>query len=492
MSMKCWPSSRNCRASSMRRFTEIIRILRPPDRGAADRPGETRLSERTAGSLAGTVPRLLARPPGPVAGRTRRNQRPSREPAPPPPPAAAIPGWPFAPTWSLTIPLPAGSPVIVEISPTYKNLFGTIEHEVNLFGRVSTDFTHIKPGSLLRASGGYLVLDLEDALTEPLVWKQLKRALKSGQLLTEVYDPLALLSTMTLKPQPIPIDTKVVALGSPELYYLLYQLDEDFRELFKIRADFGPETGAASKRMRHTPASSPGRSVPRNSCRFDAPAVAEIIRFGVREAAHQDKLSVEFGAVADIVREAGHWARREGAAVVGAGHVRRTLQEQIYRSERLAEKIRELIAEGTLRLSVTGSRVGQINGLADPGPGRLPFLPAEPGHRHRGRWPGGAGQHQRESDLSGGIHDKGVFILEGYLRSQYARRHPLALSASIAFEQSYGWIEGDSASAAELFCLLSADQRCSASPGRGRYRLGEPARRGAGGGRRQREDRRFF
>jgi predicted ATP-dependent protease len=257
-----------------------------------------------------------------------------------------------------------GAPVVVEISPNYKNLFGTIEHDVNLFGRLSTDFTRIKPGSLLRASGGYLVLDLGDAVTEPLVWKQLKRTIQSGQLLTDVYEPFTLLTAGALKPQPIPIDTKLVVLGSPQLYYLLQFLDEDFRELFKVRADFGPDM-PRDRDGHGAYAAFVARQVRAEELLpFDAGAVVEVIRSGARAAGDRGKLSVEFGALADLVREASHWARSAGAAVVGAAHVRQARDERVYRSDRLADRIRELIGEGTLRVSLDGRRVGQVNGLA--------------------------------------------------------------------------------------------------------------------------------
>lgn len=349
-----------------------------------------------------------------------------------------------------------GAPVVVEISPTYKNLFGTIEHDVNLFGRLSTNFTRIKPGSLLRASGGYLVFDLEDALSEPFVWKQLKRTLKSSRLLTDVYEPLGLLATTALKPEPIPIDTKVVVLGSAELYYWLQFLDDDFRELFKVRADFGPEAPRDQQGhlayARFIARQARGEGLPP----FDSGAVAELIRFGAREAAHQQKLSVDFAALADVVRESAHWARAAGATIVSAEHVQQAMHERVYRSDRIAAKIRELIEEGTLRISVTGAKGGQINGLSVWDLGDYRF-----GRPSRVTASVGVGQEglvniERESDLSGSTHDKGVLILEGYLRNRYARQHPLALSASLTFEQSYGWIEGDSASAAELYSLLSA------------------------------------
>jgi predicted ATP-dependent protease len=357
-----------------------------------------------------------------------------------------------------------GAPVVVEISPSYKNLFGTIEHDVNLFGRVSTNFMRIKPGSLLRANGGYLLFDLEDALSELLVWRQLKRTLKSGKLLTDVYEPLALLATAALKPEPIPISTKVIVIGSPDLYYLLQFYDDDFRELFKVRADFGPETQRNADMCRSYARFVAKQVRAEELLPFDAAAVAEVIRFGAREVAQQDKLSMELGIVADIIREAAHWARATGATQVGADHVRQTLDERVYRSDRIAAKVRELIAEGTLRISIAGRRVGQVNGLSVWDLGDYRF-----GRPSRVTATVGIGQEglvniERECDLSGSTHNKGVLILEGYLRGRYARRHPLALSASLAFEQSYGWVEGDSASSAELYCLLRACFRSRLTP----------------------------
>ena len=349
-----------------------------------------------------------------------------------------------------------GAPVVVEISPTYKNLFGTIEHDVNIFGRVAADFTRIKPGSLLRANGGYLIFDIEDALSEPLVWPQLKRALKSDQFLTDLYEPFSLLATTALKPEPIPIDTKVVVLGSANVHYVLQFYDNDFRDLFKVRADFGPEAPRDAQGHRAY-ARFVAKVVKEEKLPpFDAGAVAEVIRYGAKEVANRDKVSVELGAVADVIREAGHWARLAGATTVHAVHVRQSLAERVYRSDRLAAKIRELIEDGTLLISIEGSRVGQINGLAVWDLGDYRF-----GRPSRVTASIGVGQEglvniERESDLSGSTHNKGILILQGYLRNRYARTHPLALSASLTFEQSYGWIEGDSASSAELYCLLSA------------------------------------
>ena len=349
-----------------------------------------------------------------------------------------------------------GAPVVLEISPSYRNLFGTIEHDVNLFGRVTTDFTHIRPGSVLRASGGYLIFDLADALTEPLAWKQLKRTLKSCQLSTDVYEPFGLLTASALKPEPIPVDVKVIVLGSAELYYLIQRYDDDFDELFRTRADFGPETPRDRESQRDY-ARFIARVVGEEKLPpFDAAAIAEIIRHGVRLAGHRNKLTVELAKISDLVREAGHWARLAGMQQVGAAQVQQALHERCYRKDRIADYIRELIQEGTLRITLEGRRIGQVNGLSVLELGDHRF-----GRPCRVTAAVGIGQAgiiniERESELSGSTHNKGVFILEGYLRNRYAGEHPLALSASLAFEQSYGWIEGDSASSAELYCLLSA------------------------------------
>jgi lon-related putative ATP-dependent protease len=349
-----------------------------------------------------------------------------------------------------------GAPLLVELSPNYKNLFGTIEHDINAFGRITTDFTRIKAGSLLRASGGYLILDFDDAITEPFVWKQLKRSLRSGQLLTEAYEPMALFSAPALRPQPIPIQTKLIVRGSSQLYYFLQAADSDFNDLFKIQAEFGEEAPRNAESQRDYARFIAKLVKEEDFLPFSADGVAEIIRFGARIAEHRDKLSVRFGAIADLVREAAYWARNSHHTSVAAIHVRRAVEERVYRSDRIIAKIRELINQGALRVALEGRRTGQINGLPVIELGDVRF-----------GWPSritasvGVGKEgvvniEREVEMSGHIHDKGMLILEGYLRQRYAKRHPLALSASLVFEQSYGWIEGDSAAVAELCCLLSA------------------------------------
>jgi ATP-dependent Lon protease len=348
------------------------------------------------------------------------------------------------------------APVVVEAAPNYRNLFGTIERVVDRFGRVVTNFTRIKAGSLLQANGGYLVFDILDALAEPYVWKELKRTLKRGSSEIEIYDPFALFTISGLKPQPIPLNIKLVVVGSPLLYHLLYLHDDEFREIFRIKADFetqiAPDLQAGQLY---------GQLVRKLSDReglrpFDAAAVAELVRSAARLAEYKDKLTAEFSRICDLAREADFWAAEDRSARVTQAHVRKALAEQVYRSDLVACRIRELIADGTLLVDLQGAAVGQVNGLAVADLGDYAF--AWPSRVTASVGVGTAGliNIERESHLSSSTFDKGMLILEGYLRNKYGRKRPLALTASLAMEQSYGGVEGDSASVAELLALLSA------------------------------------
>lgn len=350
-----------------------------------------------------------------------------------------------------------GAPVVIEEWPNYRNLFGTIEKVVDRFGKLVTDFTRIKAGALLKANGGYVVINLLDALTEPLVWKELKRTLKSGQLKVETYDPFAFFTTSGMDPEPIPLDVKLVVLGNPLLYHLLHLYDEDFAEIFKVKAEFVGEMERQAESAQLI-----GRFARKLSQQEGLPAmaadgVAELVRAACRMADDKDKLTAEFSRIADLAREAGYWARQDNRSERIAGkHVRQAIDEKVYRSDWVAGKIRELIGQGTLRIRIDGKAIGQINGLAVANLGDYAF--GRPSRVTASVGVGAAGviNIERESKLSGRTYDKGVLILDGYLRNQYAGEHPLALSASIAMEQSYGMIDGDSASATELLCLLSA------------------------------------
>lgn len=348
-----------------------------------------------------------------------------------------------------------GAPVITEDTPSYKNLFGTIERLVDPHGRVVTNFTRIKAGALLRASGGFVLFNLEDALTEPFVWKTLKRILESNRIQIDTYDPFAFFTVSVLQPEAIPIRTKVVVMGSPWLYYLLYTYEPDFAQIFKVRADFGHEmdnTAAHQASYAHCIA---GLCQQEGLRHFDRSGVEAMLEYGIRTVADQQKLGSQMGLLADVVREASYMAGEANAAIVSREHVEQALHGRIFRANRAEEKLQEFIRSGTILIDTTGSRVGQVNGLAvlqlgDYTFGRPSRVTATTSMGHAG-----IVNIEREAKLSGSTHDKGVLILSGYLRQMYAQNTPLTLSASLCFEQSYSGIDGDSASSTELYALLS-------------------------------------
>ncbi len=349
-----------------------------------------------------------------------------------------------------------GSPVVFEESPNYKNLFGTIFGNFDRTGRLFTSFRNIKAGSLLRANGGYLVFNLMEALMEPLVWKELKRTLKSGELEYHMYDPFGVFATSSLRPEPIPLKVKLLVVGNPLLYHLLQLYDEDFRELFKVKADFSPELDATGDIETVMARFVQKLSKTDNVKPFSPHAVAELIKTAARFTGDKEKITSQFSRLADVARESSYWAQKHGASVVEVEHVRTALEEKIYRSNLIAEQMREYIANGTLIISISGLVAGQINGLSIVQLGDYAF--GRPSRITVSVGTGAAGiiNIERESRLSGSSYDKAMLILEGYLRRVYAQKHPLSLSASITMEQSYGPIEGDSATIAELLCLLSA------------------------------------
>jgi ATP-dependent Lon protease len=348
-----------------------------------------------------------------------------------------------------------GPPIVVESAPTYLNLFGTIERVVDRFGRVVTNFTRIKAGSFLRAHGGYLIFSLEDALTEPAVWKMLKRTLRSGRIEIETYEPFALFSASGLRPEPVQVSTKVIVVGNAMLYHLLHNWDEDFRDIFKVRADFSPVMPLDEAHQKAYACWVAELCQREQLPHFDPSAVARLVEFGAREAGDREKVLASEAAVADLARESAFWARKEDAPLVSERHVEQALGSRVFRSNRVEEEIREMISNGTLLVDLEGVKVGQINGLSVMDIGGYSF-----GRPNRVTASVGMGQAgivniERESRLSGSIHDKGVLILAGYLRNRFGQHHPLALSASLCFEQSYSGVEGDSASSTELYALLS-------------------------------------
>ena len=347
-------------------------------------------------------------------------------------------------------------PVVIENSPSYKNLFGTIERVVDVTGVWRTDFTRIKAGSLVRANGGFLVLNLIDTLIEPGVWTALKRTLKNNQVDIQAYDPFYMVSTSAMKPEPITVKVKVLIIGDADLFYRLYYYDEDFPKIFKIRADFDTEMELQPEALLNY-----GRFV-RKICGeegllpFDREAMAAVAEYGVELTEDQSKISTQFSLIADMIREASFWARQDGAGQVTRAHVARAIEEKIYRSRLIEDKMKEMIRDGHIIIETDGQRVGQVNGLSVYQIGEYSFgLPSRI-TAQVGIGQSGIISIEREADLSGKTHTKGVAIIAGYFRGQYASHTPLNMSVSITFEQNYGYVEGDSASSTEIYAILSA------------------------------------
>ena len=349
-----------------------------------------------------------------------------------------------------------GLPIIWETAPSYRNLFGTIEKVRTPSGDFVTDHMHIRGGSLLRANGGILVVDAMDMLVEPGVWAALKRTLRNRSVEIQSFDPLQLFASASLKPQAVPIDVKVIMLGTRHIYHVLYNLDEDFKTIFKVKSEFAMFTDRSDEEL-YNYACFVRKKVKDDDLKaFHRDAVAAIVEHGVRLAGDLEKLTTRFTEIADLIREAGYWADRENARNVREKHVVLALRQQVHRVSMFEEILRERIAEGTVLIDFEGAKVGQINGLALLNQGDYEF--AQPSRITATTAMGRNGiiDIEREAHMSGSIHTKGVLILSGFLRAHFAQNKPLALTASLTFEQSYGGIDGDSASSAELYVLLSS------------------------------------
>ncbi|GMT46950.1 MAG: ATP-dependent protease [bacterium] len=349
-----------------------------------------------------------------------------------------------------------GAPCVFESNPTYYNLFGRIEHKFQ-YGVAVTDFSMIKAGSLHKANGGYLVINALDLLRNLFSYDAMKRAIRNRELkIEDIWEQYRLITTAMLKPEAVPLDVKVVLIGNPYIYYLLYNLDEEYRELFKVKADFDNRMDRTGENILKYATFVATKSKEESLLSFDPSGVARIVEYGSRLAEHQEKLSSKFSDISDLVREAHYWAKKDGAEVVAGVHVEKALNEKIYRHNRIEDRLRELMAEGTLIVETSGERVGQINGLAVMSLGDYSF--GKPSRITTTVYTGKAGviNIERETKLSGKIHEKAILILSNYLGRMYAVKKPISLSASITFEQLYGMIEGDSATCAELYSLLSA------------------------------------
>jgi len=349
------------------------------------------------------------------------------------------------------------APIVVEITPSYKNLFGSIERLVEVGpGLGVADFMMIRGGSILQADGGYLVFNLMDALHESAVWPALKRTLRHSSLTIQAFDPFNFFSSSSLKPEPIELNLKLVVIGDSMLYHTLYNYEEEFSKIFKVKAEFDSvmprddevldKYAAFICKICHEEKLKP----------FDPSGVAALVEESVRLTGRSDKISARFSDVADLIRESAYWADRNPSAVVTVEHVDRAIEARRKRVDLVEEKVREMFVDGTVLIETRGEVVGTVNGLSifdvgDHAFGQPTRITAQTG---MGR--AGIINIEREAELSGKTHNKGVLILEGYLRSRYAQDKPLSMSASVCFEQSYTAVDGDSASSSEIYALLSS------------------------------------
>jgi len=349
-----------------------------------------------------------------------------------------------------------GAPIIIESFPSYKNLFGTIERIADASGHWRTDFTKIKAGSILQANGGYLIFNALDALTEQGVWQNLKRILKNRRVQIQSFDTLYMVSLSALKPEEIECNTKVILIGDDYLYNLLYFQDQEFKKVFKIKANFDTVMDNTDDALNQY------ASLVRKVCDeenlnyFDSSGLGAVLEYGVRIAGRQNKITTKFHYIADILREANYWAKKDNEEHITVEHVEKAINEKIERKKLLEDKLQEMIDEGIIMIDTEGMKTGQVNGLAVYSLGEYAFGKPSRITVETAMGKSGIINIEREADLSGRTHNKGVLIIGGYLRGKYAQDKPLSVSASLCFEQSYSGVDGDSASSTEIYAILSS------------------------------------
>ena len=346
-------------------------------------------------------------------------------------------------------------PVIIEHHPNYQNLFGSIEREWRYGGVWAADFTQIRAGSLLRADGGYLVLNAMDVLMEPLAWRTLMRTLKTRMLQIQGVDTLLSISPATIKPQPIDIDVTVILIGDAYLYHLLNLYEDEFARTFKVRADFDRLMPRGKKQIGHYAALSSKMTNNEGTLPLTAKAVARLAERGALLGGRGGKMSARLGEIADIIREASHFAMTQDGTLVDEGHILKAVREAEYRQDLVRERVEEAIGDKVIIISTEGREIGQINGLAVHDLGAFSFGRPQRITCEVSMGDAGVVNIEREAKLSGSIHDKGVLILDGFLRHMYGMDGPISLSASLCFEQSYSQVDGDSASLAEVLVIVS-------------------------------------
>lgn len=349
-----------------------------------------------------------------------------------------------------------GAPVFFETNPTYPNLFGSIEKKAQ-FGALFTDFTMIRPGSLLRANGGFLIIKILDLLRGYFSWDGLKRALKTKEVLVEdLGEHLGLITTKSLKPEPIPLQIKIILIGEPYIYHLLYAYDEDFSKMFKVKAQLDDQMDLQEGSLKEYLKYVAHFCQDKNLLPVHKSGAARLIEYSSELTGRNFKLSLQMAEINDLIQESCYWAAQSRSPRIMAEHVEKAVEEKILRSNLYEEKLQEMITLGTIKIDTDGQRIGQVNGLSVYLLGDYQFGRPSRITANISLGKDGVVNIDRESKLSGNIHTKGVMILSGYLKGKYAADKPLSLSATLTFEQSYGMVDGDSASGAELLALLSA------------------------------------
>ena len=347
-------------------------------------------------------------------------------------------------------------PIVEEMNPSFVNLFGATEYNIGPGNYWSTDFRHIKAGSLLHADGGYLIINAMDVLRRPIVWDQLKRVLRKEELVIQQPETYLQFAPLTIKPEPIKLSVKVIMVGPSWLYRLLYAYEEDFPKSFKVLADFDVTMPISAESVEKYAA------VLKSVCKrgklrkFSPEGLVAMVEHGIEEAGQRDRISTKFSYITDVLREADYWASQEGAADIGRKHVERALDAKRERHRLTEEHVQRLIEEGVILIDSKGTRQGQINALSVYQIGHVSFGKPSRVTATTSIGKGGIINIEREAKMSGPIHDKGVLILTGYLRHKYSQNEPLNLTASLCFEQSYGGIDGDSASSTEIYAILSS------------------------------------
>ncbi len=351
----------------------------------------------------------------------------------------------------------SGAPVIIDSNPSFYNLFGKLEYE-NSFGTLKTDFTLIKPGLIHQANGGYIVLQVRDLLSNPIIWESFKRVLRTKEIHVDTLKDYQVntVAISSLKPEPIPVNMKVILVGPSYIYYQLLNMDEDFKKLFKVKAEFDEEAPRTEANMFKIAQFIHTFCEKEKAPHFNSGAVAKVIEYCSRMVDNQTKLSTQLNEITELLGESCTWAKMDGAKVVTAAYVKKAIEERIQRVNKYDQRLVEMIQNGTIMIDTTGEKVGQINGLSVMNVGDYSF--GKPAKITANTYVGKSGivNIEREVEMSGTTHSKGVMILSAYIGEKFAQDRPLSLAASLCFEQMYNGVDGDSASSTELYAILSS------------------------------------